>query len=527
MSQLNAEQLAQRVFECGLMGAKELDAALQQAGGHGQATFDNLVTTLVEQELLTNWQIARVVEGHRVGYFYGNWTVLYMIGHGTFARVYRSVHRKTGDIKAVKVLRQRYSSDLDSREQFMREARMVMKLRHPNIVPIHEVEEDKGRIYMVMDFVEGQNLRDYALAHGRLPVITALRIARDIASGLEYAGEFNITHRDMKLSNVLLSAKGQAKLVDFGLATVSGEKDDEKSGPRSIDYAGLERCTGVRRDDSRSDIYFLGCMLYQLVSGVAPLLETRERIKRLSAQRFKEVQPVTNRAPDLPHRVAILVGRLMDLDVSKRIQTPTQAVQETESVIRAIESGDNTEFDAELSEQQSQEYAIRASEKEEGADRTILIIESNIKLQDSLRERLKNLGYRVLITADPVRGMSRFDDLDESDVSPADCVIFGCVGLGKTAISAFASFVEGRHTSRIPAIIIVPDNLRNRVNPKWLGDLRMCFSMPLKMKKLRKALRTLLNLEEPVPRLSKNVKPTVPSQVVSAATNSDTDVVND
>ena len=160
MSQLNAEQLAQRIFDCGLMGAKELDSVLQQAGGRGPATFDQLVTALVEQELLTNWQIARVVEGHRIGYYYGNWAVLYMIGHGTFARVYRSVHRKTGDIKAVKVLRQRYSSDLESREQFMREARMVMKLRHPNIVPIHEVEQDKARIYMVMDFVEGQNLRD-------------------------------------------------------------------------------------------------------------------------------------------------------------------------------------------------------------------------------------------------------------------------------------------------------------------------------------------------------------------------------
>ena len=500
MSQLNAVQLAQRIFDCGLMGAKEMDAALQQAGGRGPATFDQLVTTLVEQELLTNWQIARVVEGHRIGYFYGNWAVLYMIGHGTFARVYRSVHRKTGDIKAVKVLRQRYSSDLESREQFMREARMVMKLRHPNIVPIHEVEQDKARIYMVMDFVEGQNLRDYAMAHGRLPVMTALRIARDMAAGLEYAGKFNITHRDMKLSNVLLSAKGQAKLVDFGLASVSGEKDDENSGPRSIDYAGLERCTGVRRDDPRSDLYFLGCMLYQLVSGVAPLLETRERIKRLSAQRFKEVQPVTNHVPELPHRVAILIGRLMDLDASKRIQTPTQALQETESVMRAIESGDNKRFDAELSEKQSQEYAAKILEKEEGAGRTILIIESNTKLQDSLRERLKNLGYKVLITADPVRGMARFEDLEEFDESPVDCVIFGCVGIGKAAVSAFANFVEGRHTSRIPAIIVVPENLEKLVNPKWLGDLRLCFTMPMKMKNLRKSLRKLLKLADPATR---------------------------
>ena len=135
----------------------------------------------------------------------------------------------------------------------MREAKMVMRLRHPNIVPISEVDEDRGRIYMVMDFVEGQNLREYVKAHKRIPNLTSLRICRDIAGGLAYAATQGIYHRDMKLSNVLLSAKGQAKLVDFGLATVSSDREDDgKGGPRSIDYAGLERCTAVLRD----------CLLY-------------------------------------------------------------------------------------------------------------------------------------------------------------------------------------------------------------------------------------------------------------------------
>ena len=105
-----------------------------------------------------------------------------------FARVYRAVHEKTGEIKAVKVLRQRYSNDMETREQFLREARMVMKLRHPNIVPIHEVEEDKTRIYMVMDFVEGQNLREYVKAHNRLPVITVLENCAGCGGGIEVCG---------------------------------------------------------------------------------------------------------------------------------------------------------------------------------------------------------------------------------------------------------------------------------------------------------------------------------------------------
>jgi serine/threonine protein kinase len=318
MNDLTAEQFAQRIHDCGLMSTKDLEVTLREAGGRGRASFNEFTMKLLEKEQMTNWQITRIVDGQRHGFFYGQWQVLYLIGAGTFARVYRALHRKTGDIKAIKVLRQRYSTDNDTREQFMREAKMVMRLRHPNIVPISEVDEDRGRIYMVMDFVEGQNLREYVKAHKRIPNLTSLRICRDIAGGLAYAATQGIYHRDMKLSNVLLSAKGQAKLVDFGLATVSSDREDDgKGGPRSIDYAGLERCTAVLRDDPKSDIYFLGCMLYHMVTGVPPLEETRERMKRLSPKRFQEVAPATLHAPDLPHRIVILVNRLMDLDPKK------------------------------------------------------------------------------------------------------------------------------------------------------------------------------------------------------------------
>ena len=152
MSQLNAEQLAQRIYDCGLMSMPELESTLGSAGGRGKASFNEFIEELLLQEKLTNWQIARVCDGHRQGYFYGSWKVLYLIGAGTFARVYRAVHQTSGEIKAVKVLRQRYATDMETRDQFLREARMVMELRHPNIVPIYEVEEERNRIYMVMDF---------------------------------------------------------------------------------------------------------------------------------------------------------------------------------------------------------------------------------------------------------------------------------------------------------------------------------------------------------------------------------------
>jgi len=499
MSDLSAEQLAQRIYDCNLMGNKELEQTLASSGGRGRATFNEFIMALLEREQLTNWQISRVVDGQRRGYFYNNWKILYLIGAGTFARVYRAEHAKTGDIKAVKVLRQRYSNDTETRESFMREAKMVMKLRHPNIVPIHEVEEDKARIYMVMDFVEGQNLREYVRAHKKIPILTALRIIRDVSAGLAHAATQNIYHRDMKLSNVLLASSGQAKLVDFGLATVSSNKDtDDKGGPRSIDYAGLERCTNVRRNDTRSDLYFVGCMLYQMVSGEPPLLETRERMKRLATNRYTDTKPVTLHDPNLPHRIVILISRLMELDADKRIQTAAQVQQETETAIKAIETGNSKKYDANLTEQEAKAYEKLVTKQDEGRGKTLLLIESNVKVQNSLREKLKEIGYRVLITSDPARGLSRFSDLDPAEDLPADCVLFGCAGLGRDGIKAFEEFANGQYTSDIPAMLFVMEKLERFVKPDDLNEKRIQLSLPIKFKHVRRGLRTLLNLNSPV-----------------------------
>ena len=164
MLDISADKLAQRIFAFGLLTTKQVEVALADAGGRGRASLNDLISLLLERELLTNWQISRVCENHRQGYFYGKWRLLYMIGAGSFARVYRAVHTETGDSKAVKVLRQRHSADAATRENFMKEARIVMQLRHKNIAPIYEVGEQQNRIYMVMEFVEGQNLREYALS---------------------------------------------------------------------------------------------------------------------------------------------------------------------------------------------------------------------------------------------------------------------------------------------------------------------------------------------------------------------------
>src|SRR5207244_4355107 len=153
-----------------------------------------------------------------------------------------------------------WSKDAKKIDMFMREAKVGMSLRHQNIVEILAVNQEKttNQFYIVMEFVEGGNLRDMLAIRKKLQLLDVLRIIEDVAAGLAYAFTKGITHRDMKLTNVLLSSQGPAKLVDFGLAggqfSASGDEAGEIHVDRTVDYAGLERLADVNEGDKRSDI---------------------------------------------------------------------------------------------------------------------------------------------------------------------------------------------------------------------------------------------------------------------------------
>ena len=124
--------------------------------------------------------------------------------------------------------------------------------------------------------------------------------------GLDYAFQRGISHRDLKSSNVLVSSLGQAKLVDFGLAGTDPDLSDAElakiENPRTIDYAALERATGVRKDDNRSDIFFIGCIYYHMLTGKPAMEETRDRIARLSRNRLEAIVPITQVAARFAQR---------------------------------------------------------------------------------------------------------------------------------------------------------------------------------------------------------------------------------
>src|SRR3954447_18611781 len=201
MSELTAEKLAQRIADTNVIDSRQLDAVFGELGSRDVPLAD-FSSILLRRGLVTNFQLDRLLKGERSGYFYGDYKVLYLVGTGTFARVYRAVNIKTNKVFALKVLRKRFREERAQTEQFLREGEIGSRLRHPNIVPIYEVSSDPNAPYLVLEFVEGQNLRAFIKAKRKFSAKEAVAIGIDICAGLAYAFEKGMSHRDLKLSNV-------------------------------------------------------------------------------------------------------------------------------------------------------------------------------------------------------------------------------------------------------------------------------------------------------------------------------------
>ncbi len=480
MVELSAEQFAQRAFDLNLLDERQFQEVLGQIGSR-ELSGEEFQQLLLRRELLTNYQTERLLRGERTGFFYGQYKVLYLIGTGTFARVYRACHRRTGQIVALKVLRRKHSQDPAQAERFHREGEMGATLKHPNIVPIMEVASEGENHFLVMKFIEGRNLREFIKIRKKFAPAEASRLVADIAAGLGYAFERGICHRDLKMSNVLVSSVGQAMLLDFGLAAAESDDASNSQNPRTIDYAGLERATGVRKDDPRSDIYFLGCIFYHMLTGNSPIVETKDRIQRLSKSRFEDVVNILDADPEIPRAIAGVVNRSMELNPAERYQSPGEMLIDLKAAMQRMNDplGSTAPADGEAASKSSAPVAPQ---------HTLMFVESNAGMQDIFRQRLKSHGYRVLVLADPDRALSRFDN----GAKAADCVVFSTGDLGRSALDAFNRFAEGKHTAAIPAMLLLDEHHQAWKENAKLADHRVVVSMPIKLRELRRRLAKLV-----------------------------------
>lgn len=206
--------------------------------------------------------------GKRLG---NRYEILEQLGGGGMAIIYKGRDTFLNRIVTIKVLRPEFTCDKDFVERFRREAQAVASLSHPNIVSIYDVGKEDRVHYLVMEYVQGHNLKDLIRKEGVLPPERAVEIARQVSEALQHAHENNIVHRDVKPQNILITREGRAKLTDFGIAreATAATLTQANTIVGSVHYISPEQARGDTASP-KSDIYSLGIVLYEMVTGVLP-----------------------------------------------------------------------------------------------------------------------------------------------------------------------------------------------------------------------------------------------------------------
>ena len=259
----------------------------------------------------------------------GRYVIEREIGSGGTAVVFRARDLRHERLVAIKVLRPELARSLGT-ERFLREIRIAASLTHPHILPVHDSGEAADLLYYVMPYVEGESLRSRLVREGALPMDDALRIARETADALAYAHSRGVVHRDIKPGNILLIG-GHAVVADFGIATATGiGMDDETlTSPGLIigtpAYMSPEQARGELLVDGRSDLYSLGCVLYEMLTGQPPF--TGPTAHAVLARHSQDIpEPVRSRRASVPVEVEAAVDRLLEKLPADRYSTAAQFV---------------------------------------------------------------------------------------------------------------------------------------------------------------------------------------------------------
>jgi serine/threonine-protein kinase len=269
----------------------------------------------------------------------GRYELEELVGSGGMSNVFRAHDQLLERTVALKILHEQYTRDEDYVERFRREARAVAQLTHPNIVTVIDRGEQDGRQFIVFEYVHGQNLKDLS-ARGPLEPREAIRLALQVAQALSFAHDRGLVHRDVKPQNVLLNDDGQAKVTDFGIARSLDVHGVTQTGTvlGTSDYIAPEQARG-QKVDPKTDIYSLGAVLYELLTGEVPF--SGDNFVAVAMRHVSEPPPsVLAHRPDCPLRLDLAVQRAMAKDPADRFASMDDFCAELEACLAELEGRD-------------------------------------------------------------------------------------------------------------------------------------------------------------------------------------------
>lgn len=272
---------------------------------------------------------------------FGAFTLHERLGTGGMGTVYRATHNETGREVAIKILSTRVAQSRRAIQRFAQEIEILKALKHPNIVRCYGGGRHETEAFMVMELVTGGSLASLLRRRGRLPWETAVEYLEQICAGLQHAHEWGVIHRDLTPRNLLLDSRGQIKIADFGIARVGyGRKlTATKHTLGTLAYMAPEQIRGKPPISPRTDLYTLGCVLFELLTGELPF--QAESTAQIMYQHLSEDPPrVSSRVLDCPFWLEALVGQLLEKDPERRPHdagTVLVALQEVKAKVAAGE----------------------------------------------------------------------------------------------------------------------------------------------------------------------------------------------
>ncbi|MSR29998.1 MAG: hypothetical protein EXR99_00695 [Gemmataceae bacterium] len=339
-------------------------------------------TILVVEGFLTDWQLQKIIRHEIEALTFANLDLLEPIASGSLGRTYKARVKGTGSLVALKVLKKRFQDKKSFHSQFNRQAQIGLQLDHPKIVKIldHFSGDHNSPPWVLSEWIQGGCLREWLEHRSSVTCMEALKILEQITQALAYANKNGFSHGNIKPERILLDSTNNIRVSNFRQGSdFKATAIDTQSWTRSDDYEGLEMITKAKPGDPASDIFFTGCVFYQLLTGHSPLPEssdTRGNMYRSGSFRFTFNAEIEKTIPD---PVLPLVKNMLSLEAKSRYQNFIQV----QAVIQVVRNNLGVSF----------------PEITAGKDKpTVFIVAINERKKILLKSYFQNRGYRVLVS---------------------------------------------------------------------------------------------------------------------------------
>ncbi|MBI3004733.1 MAG: protein kinase [Ignavibacteriales bacterium] len=272
-----------------------------------------------------------------IGQTISHYKILEKLGEGGMGAVYKAEDTKLRRSVALKFLTPEMTRDKEAKSRFIQEAQAASALDHPNIAVVHEIDDtDDGRSFICMAYYDGKTLKDQ-IEEGPFGIDKAIRVSIQIADGLQRAHEAGIVHRDIKPANIILTERGDVKIVDFGVAKLSSQtRGSSTTTGGTAAYMSPEQAQGINVD-ARSDLFSLGVVMYEMVTGKRPFVAEHEAALMYSIVNI-EPSPLSAVRQDISKEVEAVILKLLEKDPSKRYQTASEVRSQLRHLIGFTES---------------------------------------------------------------------------------------------------------------------------------------------------------------------------------------------